>query len=61
MPRYRHVIEVPGYDLPGHLARTLCERIVAYRRMPNVPRTDPRFCPRCDLLDRCAGPTGNPD
>ena len=47
MPRLRHVIEVPGYDLTRHLARTLCGRTVAYGRMPNVPRTDPRYCARC--------------
>ncbi len=41
------MIEVPGYGLPGHLARTACGRLVAFGRMPNVPRTDPRFCPRC--------------
>ncbi|MCK9496930.1 MAG: hypothetical protein M0R75_15765 [Dehalococcoidia bacterium] len=47
MPRLRHVIEVPGYGLPGHLARTLCGRTVAFGRMPNVPRTDARYCARC--------------
>ena len=47
MPRLRHVIEVPGYYLPGHLTRTLCGRTVAFGRMPNVPRTDPRYCARC--------------
>ncbi|MGE3795287.1 MAG: hypothetical protein AB7I38_15345 [Dehalococcoidia bacterium] len=56
MPRLRHVIEVPGYDLPGHLARTLCGRTVAYGRMPNVTRTDPRYCTRCRALAAAAAP-----
>jgi len=51
MPRYRHVIYAGGYDLPGHLARTRCGRVVAYGRQPNVPRSDARFCPRCRELD----------
>ena len=51
MPRYRHVREVPGSDLPGHLARTLCGRLVAYGRMPNVPQSDPLACTRCQRLD----------
>ena len=41
MPRFRHVIRLGGHDLPGHLARTLCGRVVAYGRQPNVPRGDP--------------------
>jgi hypothetical protein len=32
------------------IARTLCGRIVAYGRQPNVPRGD-RFCARCHALD----------
>ena len=56
MPRYRHVIRLGGYDLPGHLARTLCGRVVAYGRQPNVPRGDPRYCARCHALDE---PTGS--
>jgi hypothetical protein len=56
MPRYRHVIEVAGYDLPGHLARTRCGRVIAYGRQPNVPRSNPRFCPRCRALDDGDGP-----
>jgi hypothetical protein len=55
VPRYRHTIEVPGYGLPGHLARTRCGRIVAYGRMPNVPRSDRRYCPRCRALDDVPG------
>jgi hypothetical protein len=51
MPRYRHVIYTRGGDLPGHLARTYCGRIVAYGRQPNVPRGDARFCARCHALD----------
>jgi hypothetical protein len=51
MPRYRHVIYARGDGLPGHLARTLCGRIVAYGRQPNVPRGDARFCARCHALD----------
>lgn len=52
MPRYRHVIYTRGDDLPGHLARTLCGRVVAYARQPNVSHGDPRFCARCHALDR---------
>ncbi len=51
MPRFRHVIYTRGGDLPGHLARTLCGRIVAYGRQPNIPRGDARFCSRCHALD----------
>ncbi len=51
MPRYRHVICTRGDDLPGHLARALCGRIVAHGRQPNVPRSDARFCARCHALD----------
>ena len=54
MPRYRHVIYTRGDDLPGHLARTLCGRIVAHGRQPNVPRGDVRFCTRCHALDETA-------
>lgn len=46
MPRYRHVIEVPGHDLSGHLACTLCGGGGAYHRQPNVPRNDPSMCTR---------------
>jgi len=51
MPRCRHVIHAGGYDLPAHLARTRCGRVIAYGRQPNVPRGDARFCPRCRELD----------
>jgi len=44
MTGLRHVIEVPGYDLPERLARALCGRTVAFGRMPNVPRSDRRYC-----------------
>ena len=54
MPRHRHVIYARGDGLPGHLARTLCGRIVAYGRQPNVPRGDVRFCTRYHALDETA-------
>ena len=47
----KHVIYTRGDDLPGHLARTLCGRTVAYGRQPTVPRSNARFCARCHALD----------
>src|SRR5690606_18979302 len=40
MPRLRPVIEVPGYDPPGHLARALGGRTVAFGRM-TAARAEP--------------------
>ena len=55
MAKYRHIISVQSNDhrgrpLAGHMAVTLCGRVAAYGRFPNVPQTDPRFCPRCLVL-----------
>jgi hypothetical protein len=57
MANLRHGIKVNGWvidrktgagkQLPRHQAMSECGRIVNYGAMPNVPHSDPRYCPKC--------------